>query len=159
MSSRTYLVAIALALCASVAVGEYQYIKKGYTPPPLNGSTTCVKQFVGNTPATCPPPLVPLTDKGENGSTVCIATTEGKYYEAVFSLMEPSDDPSAIPGCTSSAQCGGGKNPSFVCGTNGPNGVGVPNTCFPLAPSGCPFPAADSVNKTSTTTAGRKMVL
>lgn len=43
------------------------------------GATTCVKNYVGNTPADCPVSAgVPLTDEGKPGSTVCVAGVDGK---------------------------------------------------------------------------------
>lgn len=147
-------VVLLLALAAVVS-GQYDYQKKGYVPPALSGATTCVKQPVGNTPANCPVSAgVPLTDEGKPGSTVCFTQySTGKSYEGVFSLTYPS---TAVPGCTSDSDCG--TTPGVLCGTNAIAGVGIPNTCFPLAPSGCPF-TGDTVNSTSTSSAGRKFAL
>jgi hypothetical protein len=152
--------ALCLVLASTVSGQTYDYQKKNYKLlTSLTQATTCTKAFVGNTPALCPVSAgVPLTDQGKEGSTVCIAAVDGKSYEAVFSLTFPAAG--AVPGCTTNAQCGpnGVEVPGIVCGTNGPSGVGVPNTCWPLAPSACPF-TGDTVVKPTTTTAsaGRKL--
>jgi hypothetical protein len=140
---------LCLALFACSVTGEsYDYQKYNYKLlTSLDSATTCTKAFVGNTPATCPVSAgVPLTAEGKDGSTVCVAAVDGKSYEAVFSLTYPAAG--AVPGCTSNAQCSpdGSAKPGIVCGTNGPSGVSVPNTCWPLAPSACPF-TGDTVVK------------
>jgi hypothetical protein len=143
-------IALVLALISCSANGQPDYVKKGYKAPPLSGATTCVKAPAGNTPALCPVSAgVPLTDDGKSGSTVCVVATTGKTYETVFSLMYPLT--TAALGCTMDSDCS--SDIGIICGTNGP--VGVPNTCFPLAPSGCPF-TGDQVTLPTTSTAGRK---
>lgn len=72
----------------NATIGQYDYQKKGYVPPPISGATRCVKNAgTGNTPALCPG-AVPLTDEGKPGSTQCVTAVNGTVNAPVNHLPD-----------------------------------------------------------------------